>query len=337
MYTNNDFIYNATNQFEQLTQFPANFTSKSKGYDATITINDISFIVEAKAEVRESNKGIVFSDLDKLRSKTTRPIILVARFIAQDLASELRNRSINYLDVAGNAFIKENDLFIFISGQKVQRLTKTNQTRAFQEAGIKLIFHLLRNPDNLQLSYRELAEISDIAIGSISNVMKELEEQNFILKTQSKRILKNKDKLLNRWIIAYNDVLRPKILKKRLRFSTNEQLANWNRLRIQDIEDISLWGGEPAAAILTGQLQPEIFYLYTNTNWQIVAKKLKLIPDTNGEIEIYQKFWKKEDQYSNNLITPPLLVYADLVSSGYDRNIKIAQQILSNELSFINR
>lgn len=337
MYTNNDFIYEATVQLEQLTQVPTQFNSKRKEYDAIITIKDVAFAVEAKAEVRASNKGIVLSDLDKLRGKTKRPILLVARFIAQDLALELRSKGINYLDVAGNAFIREGDLYIFITGQKVQRLTKTNQTRAFQEAGIKLIFHLLNNTDNLQLSYRELAELSDVAIGSISNVMKELEEQNFILKTQSKRVLKNKSELLNRWIIAYNDVLRPKILKKRMRFSTDEQLKNWNHLPIQDVEDMNLWGGEPAAAILTGQLQPEKFYIYTNSNWQVVANEFKLIPDENGEIEIYHMFWREEDKLREKYITPTLLIYADLISSGYDSNIQIANQILDSELSIINR
>ena len=38
---------------------------------------------------------------------------------------------------------------------------------------------------------------------------------------------------------------------------------------------ISFWGGEPAAAILTEQQQPKIFYLYSNTNWKIVAEKIK--------------------------------------------------------------
>jgi len=75
---------------------------------------------------------------------------------------------------------------------------KTNQTKAFQEVGIKIIFNLLNNPENLQLSYRELAELADVSIGSVSNVIEELEQQTYILKTNTKRILKNKEKLLER-------------------------------------------------------------------------------------------------------------------------------------------
>jgi hypothetical protein len=49
-------------------------------------------------------------------------------------------------------------------------------------------------------------------------------------------------------------------------------------------------------------------------------------------------FWKhdaiNEGLYSN-LIAPALIVYADLVASGSDRNLEIAEKILENELRHI--
>ena len=100
------------------------------------------------------------------------------------------------MDVAGNCFIKHQDLILYIVTKSTQK-EKTNQAKAFQEAGIKIIFNLLSNPANLKLSYRELAELADVSIGSVSNVMNELEEQNFIIKTKLKRVLKNKSAYLN--------------------------------------------------------------------------------------------------------------------------------------------
>lgn len=335
MYKNNDFIYDASVQFEQLTNIPVEIESKRKEYDAILTMNDIQFIVQAKSEIRASNKGIILSEIKNLKGQSRRPIIVIAKYLAVDIAKEFKNLGINYIDIAGNAFVKEGEIFVFISGQKAQKIAKTKQTRAFQEAGIKLIFNLLMKPDNLQCSYRELAEMTDISIGSVSNVMKELEELNFILKTNTKRILKNTQELLNRWIVAYNDVLRPRIIKKRMRFSNIEDYGNWDTLSIQDIDDINLWGGEPAAALLTGQLQPEILTIYTNGTWQSIAGDLKLIPDDKGEIEILYMFWNENDVYREKYVTPALLVYADLIGSGYERNTQIAKIILENELQYI--
>lgn len=86
-----------------------------------------------------------------------------------------------------------------------------------------MLFQLLSDPDSLQLSYRELAELANISIGSVSNIMTELEDEHFILRTKTKRVLKNKPDLLERWIIAYHDVLRPRLLKKQMRFSKKKR------------------------------------------------------------------------------------------------------------------
>lgn len=327
MYKNNDYIYDAALVLEQLTGFPVTIESQRKGYDAIMHIDGHPLYVEAKNEIRKENEGLLISLMAPFDGKTNSKII-VAKYIAIDTAQNLKANNINYLDISGNCYIKTKDLLIHIVGQKVQRKLKTNQAKAFQETGIKLIFHLLSNPENLQLSYRELAELAEISTGSVSNIMTELESQRFILKTKKKRILKNKSELLERWIIAYHDVLRPRLLKKQMRFiknlSLNEQFL---------LDDIVLWGGEPGAAILTKHIIPEQFTIYTDKNWQDLGSTIGLVPDNNGKVEVLHQFWKKENgKYYEKHIVPPLLIYADLMGSGYGRNIETAKIILENEL-----
>jgi len=198
MYPNNDYIYDASVALEQLTGLNINVESRRNEYDGLIDIQGHAFTVEAKNELRKENKGFLFARLEELKAKTKRPTLIIAKYITSEVALELREKGINYLDVAGNCFINHQDLILYIVGQKVHKKGKTNQTKAFQEVGIKIIFNLLDNPENLQLSYRELAELADVSIGSVSNVIKELEQQTYILKTNTKRILKNKEKLLER-------------------------------------------------------------------------------------------------------------------------------------------
>ncbi|MGC9342566.1 MAG: type IV toxin-antitoxin system AbiEi family antitoxin [Bacteroidales bacterium] len=331
----NDYIYEATVHLEQMTNLNVEFESNRSEYDAKLSIKNQQFIVYAKTEARGSNKGIILSQLHVLRQNYRFPIIMIAKFLATEVAKEFRELGVNYIDAAGNAYINEKEIFIFILGRKINRPEKTNQSRAFQEVGIKLIFNLLRTPENLQLSYRELSELTEISIGSVSNVMNELEDLNYILRTNNNRILRNTQQLLNRWIVAYNDVLRPRILKKRFKFSNRENLRNWKQLQLQENEETTLWGGEPAAAILTKQLQPEKISIYTKSNWQNIARNLKLIPTDDWDIEILQMFWKPEIENISDQIAPPLLVYADLISTGIDRNLQIAKIILDNELQYI--
>lgn len=335
MYKNIDYVYDALVRFEQVTGMKVEVESSRKEYDAIVTIQDVQFVVVAKLEVRTSNHGIVLSDLKDKKENCRRPIIVVAKFIATDIANELKDRKINYIDGAGNAFIEQNQSHIYISGQKSIKENKVKQARAFQEAGIKLLFNLLTKPDNLQLSYRRLAEEVGISIGSVSNVINELEELNFILKTNSKRVLKNKTDLLQRWVVAYHDVLRPRLVKKRMRFAKIEQLNNWKSLPIHEIENICLWGSEPAAAIMTDYLRPDLFTIYTDANWPSFVSEFGLVPDEDGDVEILQLFWHDEIKYREQAVVPALLVYADLISSGLDRNIETAKKILDNELQYI--
>lgn len=334
MYRNNDYIYDASIALEKLTGLCVNVESNRNEYDGIININGHTFTVEAKNELRKENKGFLYARLDELKAKTKRPTLIIAKYITSEVALELRDNGINYLDVAGNCFIKYEELLLHIVGQKVHKKEKTNQAKAFQEVGIKIIFNLLNNPDNLQLSYRELAELADVSIGSVSNIMNELEEQNFILKTKLKRILKNKPALLERWVVAYQDVLRPRLLKKKMRFIKPDFTQTWRNLQLDNEEGIALWGAEPAAALLTNQLIPEVFSIYTTESWQNLGQKIGLVPDLNGKVEILQIFWK-QDQVNNKQTVPPLLLYADLIGSGFSRNNETAQIILKNELQHI--
>jgi hypothetical protein len=335
MYKNTDYIYDAIVQLQQVAGVTAEVESNRNDYDAVATIDNTQFVVIGKSEIRSSNKGIVLNEINNLTKKTKKPIIAIAKFIAKDIAQELKESGINYIDRAGNAFIKRGKLLIYITGQKTENPTSSNQSRAFQESGIKLIFQLLTHPEYLQLSYRSLADKTSIALGSVSTIMKELEDLRFVVKAKNKRYLKNKVELLERWIVAYNDVLRPRLLKKRFRFSTNEAYNKWYDLSLNVIPGRNIWGGEPGASILTKQLQPQNFTIYTDAGWQSIATELKLIPDNEGDVEILAIFWKEDEIIANKNIAPTLIILAELMSSGKERNTETAKIIMENELQHI--
>ncbi|MEX0361629.1 MAG: type IV toxin-antitoxin system AbiEi family antitoxin, partial [Allomuricauda sp.] len=91
----------------------------------------------------------------------------------------------------------------------------------------------------------------------------------------------------------------------------------------------------PGGAILTNNLRPEHFVLFTDLELSELAKVLRLAPSENGEIEVLQKFWKND--FDNTGVAPALLIYTDLINSGYSRNIETAKQILENGLQYIKQ
>jgi hypothetical protein len=180
-----------------------------------------------------------------------------------------------------------------------------------------------------------LSELSGISVGSVSNVLTELESLNFVLKAGGERRLKNLKLLLDRWIISYFDVLRPRLAIKRMDFDFAGDYVSWQNLPIQNSKGRVLWGGESAAAIKTMSLNPKYFTLYTDQNWMDFARDLRLIPNESGNLEILEIFWDESNTHTLPGIVPELLIYADLVGSGVERNIQIANEILANDLQYI--
>jgi hypothetical protein len=294
-------------------------------------IKEERFVVDVKPEITQGNKNIVLQQLNDASREENLPVLLITKYIPSAIAKSFVEEGINYIDAAGNCSIQHNSILLIVEGKKIERLPKTNQPRAFQEAGIKLIYCLLANPDNINKSFRELSELSQISLGSVSTIIQELIDSKFLLKTKNKKVLKNRIDLLKRWVVAYNDVLRPKLFVKRMNFMNKSEYSNWSSLDLSSVSGKTLWGGECAASIMTKNLTPANFTIYTDATWQSVGKSLKLIPDDNGKIEILRLFYDTDE---GNIVSP-LLTYADLMGSGDSRNIETAEIILNNELQYL--
>jgi hypothetical protein len=305
-----------------------------KVYDFVIRIADIRFMAVVKSVVSQGNKNLIYAPLANEVKHSTMPLIIIAERIPNLIAKEYTEIGINYLDKAGNCHIHSGKLRIVIEGKKMEKTAGGYQSRAFQEAGIRIIFQLLTDPAVLTLPYREIAERARVSLGSVGSVIRELTDLDFVFEAENKRVLKNTSRLLERWVTAYHDVLRPRLLIKRLRFTQPEQLYDWDtKLLVQNSENILLWGGEPGASLLTNHLTPEKFTLYTDGHWQEVMRTLKLLPAENGDIEVLEMFWHEENKYRDKPIVPPLLIYADLMGSRIGRNLETANLIRENELS----
>lgn len=321
-----DIIYEAVANLEENTGLKVDVETGRKEYDAIIQIDGQTFYVEAKSHARKSNIGIILSQFqDQNKNKKW---LLIADYLAKDVAETLQQENYNYLDTAGNAFIKAGKLFIFVEGKKKEANEKKNQSYAFQEVGLKLLLMLISDVENLQLSYRALAEKTNISLGSVSNIFSGLEEGKFIMKSHRKRVLKDMDTLLERWIIAYNEIVKPRILRKKYRLADENQ----NFLDVDQREFGFLWGGESAAGLITNYLKSSNYTIYYDGDLSALAKNLKLIPDNNGNVEVYNTFWTEDLKLKYQNTAPPLVVYADLMGTSSSRNIEAAKIILENGL-----
>lgn len=95
-------------------------------------------------------------------------------------------------------------------------------------------------------------------------------------------------------------------------------------------EDGAHWGGEVAAAKLTGYLLPETCTLYTQQDPKHLIIRHRLRPDPAGTIEILKAFWDPalpQAPHPHEDLVHPLLVEADLKAIDDPRTLETARMI----------
>jgi hypothetical protein len=271
-----------------------------------------SFIVEVKREIRTHQLQEIEDYFHRYEN-----FLLVANRIFPKIKEELKEKEIPYLEANGNIFIKKAGLFLFVNTQKPLDVEKTKGNRAFTKTGLKVLFYLLQHKEAINLTQRELAENADVGLGNIPQVIEGLKDTGYLISLNNKTyVWENRKTLLERWIAEYATVLRPKLVKERYALK-----GNWQEIPF-DYQS-TVWGGEPAADILTNHLRPEKFLIYTKENRMDLIKNYSLRPDKNGEVDVLDMFWNS----NKGKTAPPIVVYADLILEGGKRNKETAVKI----------
>ena len=271
------------------------------------------YVTEIKRELRQHQIHRI-----EHYHKTNKNFLIVAERIFPKIKNQLRELGIAYLEANGNIFIKTNGFYLFIDVNKPYKIRNKKSNRAFTKTGLKVIMQFLINPQLINRTHREIADIADVGLGNIPQVIEGLKETGYLIALDKKNyIWENLRDLINRWINDYAAELRPKTFKGHYKV-----LENWKNINLN--EEVTVWGGEPAADLLTEYLRPEKFLLHSKENNVNLIKNYKLIPDKNGNLEVLDMFWNNQN---NTATAPPIIVYAELIIEGGKRNKEVAKLI----------
>ncbi|MFC3909328.1 type IV toxin-antitoxin system AbiEi family antitoxin [Legionella dresdenensis] len=288
--------------------------------------NELFFKPELIANIDKTNIAAVINHMKHCDKNS----ILITNHANKILAEQLQQANIRFIDYSGNAYINESPIFIFVKGERPQKISAPELAFNLNSTNIKIIFVLLAFKEAINLTYREIARMSDVALGSINKTFLMLQKYNYLtVKRNGNRFLTNKEELLNKWCIAYAEKLRPKLMQGK--FST-DMIDKLKEAKPYDFN--FLWGNEIAASQLTPYLKPEIITLYAENDLPKLQLKFRLKNDMHGNIELLKKFWDFNSEDAT--VVPHVLVYADLLNSLDERNQETAsliyEQYIKNEM-----
>ena len=278
------------------------------------------FRILVRNELREHHLGGLLEEIGREQERT----LLVTQYVSKPLRARLRQSEIRYLDASGNCYIRAGHSVLFVDERKVSRQRRSGLSGLWKPTGLRFLFTVLVKPEVLQADYRTIAVACRLSLGTVAGLMQELERSPYFKKVKGVWQVNDRESLLARWLDHYHSHLRPRLRQARYRFAQEHWRKHWAQLDVSD----AYWSGEPAGALLTNNLRPEQFSLFSTWSAGDLARRLHLLPYTNGEVEVLQPFWNTNYLPAGPLHTAPvLLVYAELMGSSDSRNRSIAKQI----------
>jgi len=285
---------------------------------------ELRYHAEIKPAFTKAQRGLLLMHKEKLDY----PFLLITRYVDARMAEELRQVGMEFIDTAGNAFIDQPPLYIFVKGNKPPEIhMQARPRRAFNPSGLRIIYALLCDPGLPNKTYREIAAATDTALGTVAWVMRELRDLGFLLEMGGRRRLISKENLLDRWVTAYPERLRPKQTIGRYR----GEYGWWERKKLNPL--LAQWGGEVAADRLTHYLKPETITIYARARQldQLLMEN-RLRRDPTGDVEILEGFWNPAQMGPYEDLVHPILIYADLLATGNQRNVETARRIYEQHI-----
>lgn len=276
------------------------------------------YAAEVKKGLRPATLGAVLHQIER----TGKPPLLITDYVTPPLAEQLKARNIAFLDAAGNAYINQPPILLWIKGERPEEKQTVNKVtgRAFQASGLKVLFALLCHPEWIGEPYREIARLAGVAHGTVGWVMADLLHLGFVAEIKGERRLLRPELLLKHWAEAYARTLRPKLVIGRFR---TDKTRWWANLRPEKYNLVL--GGEVAAERITHVLRPETVTLYGERTEPRLLIDHKLRQDPDGPVEVLQRFWAFQAPEED--LTPYPLVYADLLNIGDARCLEAADLI----------
>ncbi|GHB14225.1 type IV toxin-antitoxin system AbiEi family antitoxin [Modicisalibacter luteus] len=259
--------------------------------------------------------------------------LLIADYLNANAARTLQRRGIQFIDTAGNAFIDQPQLKVFIRGNRRTTATAAAQEshpveRAFQRKGLVVIYHLLTQPELTGASIRTIAQRTGVSHGTVENVFKALEVgghlATFAKGNRKTTKITEPRKLMERWVVGYGEKLASKLAIGEFYSEATDWWGDDSVARLD-----AAWGGEIAGSYYSGHLKPQVATLYLprkNLPQLMQAHRLRKPPaGVEPNLRIMERFWIDESPESG--MVHPLLAYADLLHSGDARNAEIAGRL----------
>lgn len=287
--------------------------------------------VESKARVGSPVEATL---LEVARRVPTHSWILFCDELPPASARRLADAGVNYVDAAGNCHLALGRQYItHIEGRKAEHRLSQGRGRPGRTEYVLLALFLTR-PETTHLKLRELHQLTGLGPTSLSYGMDALKRRGLLHESGGKRTLRLPG-AIERWIVGYADVLRPRLTHRRFAFAEADARDFESRAeRVLTAAGIKYaWTGGAAAYRLMHYWHGEITALHADAPMTQLVQLLKLVPKEEGSFVLLDSLAPFiYDHGPAPHVAPLPLIYAELLVNGDERARDAARRLREEKL-----
>jgi hypothetical protein len=259
--------------------------------------------------------------------------IVVGRFIDAELGAMLRSKDVNYVDTGGNLHLELADgrFVAHVEGQKPRSRSRPRAT-SLRAAGYRVLFAILVRPDLLRMTVREIERCSGASRQAVSELFARLREEGGLTRggrSHHQFVPGRRAELIARFVSGWTDAVRPTLLIGSFRRREQGSVDADAEIERTLANHAAGWGfgGTAGAMRLAPHFRGADTVLHV-ADWNDDASRaLGLAPDRTGPIRIYRKMGELDLVATPSHCAHPLLVYAELATSGDERAREAARAV----------
>jgi DNA-binding Lrp family transcriptional regulator len=171
------------------------------GHDATVETCDRRWIVEVKAS---SSPGVVARAAEILERASGHGVpLLVVPFMTPAGAKAAAQRQLNWIDLSGNAHIRDHDLYVSVQGRPNQFISRGRPSSAFAPKSSRVARAMLLDPARWWRQ-KELSEYTSLDPSRVSRAVRRLEDDDLLAREGADVRPRNPGALLDAWADEYH-------------------------------------------------------------------------------------------------------------------------------------
>ncbi len=173
---------------------------------AHVSLNNLRFklIGEITAQPGFAHFDAVISQARALASERAGAApVIVAKYLSPSKRQQCADAGVNFIDLSGNVLLAYKDLYIERIGFPNQFPEERKGRGPFSDKA-SLILRTMLEHKNKAWGTRELAQSVALDPGFVSRIAREMESRAYIVRSDSKLLLQNRERILEDWVHEYD-------------------------------------------------------------------------------------------------------------------------------------